>query len=301
MQEKSFGPIRFILGQNRGKYPYCHSLYIDGDGILIDPSSDRALLGDIRKHSGVRAVWLSHWHEDHLMHLDLFDDLPLWVSEQDAIPLSDPETFLDWYGINDQALREYWRPQLIEEFHIRPRKPAGYLPAGGRIHLNSLTVEVIPTPGHTPGHRCFFFEEPGVLFMGDYDLTKFGPWYGDLYSDIAETIASVKRLRQVPANVWLTGHETGIFESEPGQLWDDYLNVIWKRQDKLLTFLKTPRTMEQILDAWIVYGRPREPKEFYEFGERAIMTKHLEMLQTQRVVAVDGDRFHLTGKDPEGI
>ena len=24
--------------------------------------------------------------------------------------------------------------------------------------------------------------------MGDYDLTSFGPWYGDLYSDIDQTI-----------------------------------------------------------------------------------------------------------------
>jgi len=41
MKARCFGPIRFIPGENRGKYPFCHSLYIDGVGILIDPASDR--------------------------------------------------------------------------------------------------------------------------------------------------------------------------------------------------------------------------------------------------------------------
>ena len=77
MEEKSFGPIRFIPGINRGKYPYCHSLYIEDAKILIDPASDRERLKRLREEVGVEQVWLSHWHEDHFMDLDLFDDLPL--------------------------------------------------------------------------------------------------------------------------------------------------------------------------------------------------------------------------------
>jgi len=70
MQEQSFGPIRFIPGENRGKYPYSHSLHVDGEGILIDPASDRDRLKRLREESVVGEVWLSHWHEDHFMHLD---------------------------------------------------------------------------------------------------------------------------------------------------------------------------------------------------------------------------------------
>ena len=80
MEEQRWCPVWFIPGQNKGSYPYCHSLYIEGAGILIDPASDRERLIQLRKEHGVNAVLLSHWHEDHLMHLDLFDDLPLWIS-----------------------------------------------------------------------------------------------------------------------------------------------------------------------------------------------------------------------------
>jgi hydroxyacylglutathione hydrolase len=291
MEEKHFGPVWFIPGENRGKYPFCHSVYIKGAGVLIDPASDRERLIQLRETSGVKTVWLSHWHEDHFMHLDLFDDLPLCISERDAPPLSDLELFMDSYGIDDDS-SDYWRPLFKEQFHFRPRKPARFLQGGEIIHLGTVTVEVISTPGHTPGHVAFFFKEPELLFMGDYDLTKFGPWYGDVDSSIEETITSVERLRNIPAKVQITSHETGVFEQEPGEIWDQYLDVINEREEKLLKLLEGSHTLEDIVEAWIVYKRPREPRIFFEFGERALMKKHLEKLMNQDVVGVEDGKYY---------
>ena len=89
MTEKLFGPVRFIAGKDNGKYPYCHSIYIEGAGVLIDPACDRDSLKKLKETAGVKMVWLSHWHEDHIADLDLFDDLPLWISKADAGPLAD--------------------------------------------------------------------------------------------------------------------------------------------------------------------------------------------------------------------
>lgn len=278
MEEQHFGPIWFIPGENRGKYPFCHSVYIEGAGILIDPASDRERLDRVRKNPGVKMVWLSHSHEDHFMHLDLFDDLPLWVSGKEAPPLSDVEIFLDLYGMNNEDYRKYWRQMLNQQFHFKSRKPTQFLKGGQIIDLGVVTVEVVSTPGHTPGHLAFFFREPGVLFMGDYDLTKFGPFYGDVYASIEETINSVKNLKNIPAKVFLTSHETGIFVEAPEKLWDDYLDVINVREQKLLELLNKPRSMKEIVEAWIIYGREREPKAFFEFAEWALMKKHLERL-----------------------
>jgi len=299
MNERRFGPVRFIPGENNGKYPFCHSLFVEGAGVLIDPASDRKRLIRLREESGVKAVWLTHWHEDHFMHLDLFDDLPLYIAEQDAPMLSDIELFLNGYGIEEEDHRQYWREIVIDQFHFKPRDPAGFLRDGQLIKLEGVTVEVIHTPGHTPGHLAFYFQEPGVLFLGDYDLTKFGPWYGDRESSIPETVASVRRLRQTPASVWLTCHEAGIFEANPGETWDRYLNVIYEREARLLDFLIEPRTLKEIVNAWIVYRKPREPKEFYAFGEQAIMTKHLESLMTRSLIIKNEGRYS-TKKPPRG-
>lgn len=111
-------------------------------------------------------IWLSHAHEDHFMHLDLFDDLPLWISYKDSPPLSSVETFLDCYGMDNDDYRKYWRQMLKKKFHFKSRKPLQFLQGGQIIDLGMVTVEVISTPGHTPGHLAFFFKSLGCFFRG---------------------------------------------------------------------------------------------------------------------------------------
>lgn len=292
MDEKSFGPVHFIPGENDGKYPNCHSLYIEKSGVLIDPSSDRDRLLDLRNKTGVKEVWLSHWHEDHFMHLDLFDDIPLCMMEQDAPPLSDIEILMDFYGL-DEEYKKYWRPLFQDKFHFKPRQPARFLQDQEWIDLVSTRVKIISAPGHTPGHMALLFEEPNLLFMADYDLSKFGPWYGDVHSSIEQTINSVNSLKKIPASKWITSHEKGIFEHDPGELWDDYLNVINIREKKLLNFLEKPRTFSEIVQACIVYRKPREPKYFFEFGEKAHMKKHLNKLMSENIVTLENGRYSI--------
>jgi hydroxyacylglutathione hydrolase len=296
MEEQTFGPIRFIPGDNRGRYPYCNSLYIEGAGVLIDPASNRDRLIRLRAEQDVKMVWLSHWHEDHFMHLDLFDDLPLWISPDDTPPLADIAIFLQWYGFSEEE-RRFWEPLIRDQFHFRPRRPARYLIGGETIKLGEISVDVIATPGHTPGHLAFLFHEPSVLFAGDYDLTRFGPWYGDLFSDIDGTRASIDRLRGIPVRIVLTGHESGIFEHPRSELWQRYGAVISERECKLLTVLEKPRSLEEIVDAWIIYGKPREPKAFFAFGERVHVIKHLDHLQKRGLVVGENGLYRRKSLD----
>jgi len=294
---KVFGPVHFIPAAGAGKYPHSNSVYVEGAGVLIDAGAGREQYQALLDGPGVREVWLSHWHEDHLACLDMFENLPLRQMEIEAEPLSGVEHFLDWYGIEREEFRDYWRKSLPEDFHYRPRRASSYFSPGEVIDLGNCSVEVIHTPGHTPGNLSFFFREPGVLFMGDYDLTRFGPWYGDRDSSIALTIASIERLRNIPARVLLTSHEDGCFEESPDEvsrLFDRYLDVINQREGKLLDFLAAaPRSMVEIVAQCIVYRKPREPRAFFEWGEQAIMGKHLERLvDSGRVICTDG-RFQL--------
>ena len=291
MEAKQFGQVTFIPGDNNGKYPYCHSLFLDGPGILIDPASNREKLLELKENSDVREVWLSHWHEDHIMHLDLFDHLPFRIMEIDAPPLSDLDLFISSYGEIDETEKEYWRILLKEQFHFKPRTPSSFLKDGDAFHFGGLTIEVIAAPGHTPGHIALWFKEPEVLFLADYDLTKFGPWYGDKDSSIEDTINSVRRLKKIPAKIWLTCHETGIFEEAPDALWDRYLGVIDQREMKLLEVLKEPRAFDDIVNSWIIYGKPREPESFFKFGERLHMKKHLEKLIKEGIIVKTGDMY----------
>jgi hydroxyacylglutathione hydrolase len=291
METVRLGAIRLIQGLNGGRYPQCHSIYVEGAKILIDPSSDRAKLEELREKDGVDAVWLSHWHEDHMMYLDLFDDVPLYICELDSPPLGDLERFLDWYQMEEPHYRDEWKDLLLRVFHIRPRVPKGFLVPGELLDLKTTSVQIIHAPGHTPGHLAFKFLDEDVLFVGDYDLTPFGPWYGDRFSSIDQTICSVRMLREIPAKAWIASHERGLFMEDPGELWERYLGVIEERERRLIELLEKPRTMKEIADACIVYGRPKKPEAFYAFGEKAIMRKHLQRLMARGMVVEEDGRY----------
>jgi glyoxylase-like metal-dependent hydrolase (beta-lactamase superfamily II) len=292
MEDRQFGRIRFVCGENGGKYPFNHSLYLRGDRsrVIIDPACSLEKLTRL-KDEGVDCVWLSHWHEDHIRYIDLFENRLLRISGRDFPPLTDINIFLDWYDIKIPQERSNWRKIMLEVFNFRPRSEANFLVDDETVDLGGLTIKILPTPGHTPGHLSFFFPEEELLFLGDYDLTSFGPWYGDVYSDIEETIKSIHKLKAVPARRWVASHNTGLFEENPGRLWDDYENVIHERENKLLAFLEKPKTIAEICAAWLIYGRPREPKEMYEFNERVLVRKHLEYLQGQDKIILDDEHY----------
>jgi|GEM_PF-1887760 len=53
------------------------------------------------------------------MHLDLFEDVPLWISRPDAPQLSDIELFLDGYGIEREDYRRSWRKDVKDGRYCR--------------------------------------------------------------------------------------------------------------------------------------------------------------------------------------
>lgn len=290
MKDRQFGRIRFIHGENGGKYPFNHSLYLMGERakVILDPACSLEKLKKI-KRDGIDQVWLSHWHEDHIHYMNLFEESSLWISERDFPPLTDLNIFLDWYAILSDGQRAYWEKIMLEEFDFRPRKNACFLKDDQVIDLGGLTAQVIPTPGHTPGHLSFYFPEEELLFVGDYDLTSFGPWYGDVLSSIEDTIRSIGKLKGIDAKRWVAAHNAGLYEENPGALWEQYENVIYDREAKLLAALERPKTLDEICACWIIYGKPRQPKEFFEFNERVMIGKHLEYgIRQGRIVQENG-------------
>jgi glyoxylase-like metal-dependent hydrolase (beta-lactamase superfamily II) len=266
-------------------------VYVEGAAVLIDAGADEARYRELIASPGVKEVWLSHWHEDHFTYLDLFAGLPLVQMEIEAEPLTDIELLIDWYGIAEEELRAHTRHAVTSDFHFKPRRATRYFTPGETIDLGTCTAQVIHAPGHTPGSVAFFFPEPAVCFLGDYDLTRFGPWYADRDSSLDDTILSLRRLQQLPAKTWLTGHEDGHFEGDASAAFAAYLAVIDEREAKLLDFLSQPRGLDEIVAACIIYHKPREPKVFYEWSEGAFMGKHLERLMTRGAVRLENGRY----------
>ena len=291
LTERHLGPVWFLPGDNRGRYPGCNCVFIEGAGILIDAGAKRDRLKELAPM--VREVWLSHSHEDHILNLDLFEGVPLFTSEPEAEVLTDIELFMDAYEIPENE-RIFWRPVFEEQFHFRPRTVKGFLRPGGVVSAGGISIEILDTFGHTPGHLSFLFHGPDVLFLGDYDLTGFGPWYGDKGSSIEGTIESVEKLRAIKAKAWIACHEMDVMEEPPGSLWDEYLGAINRREERIIAILDEPKTIQDLMDHWILYGKPKEPRLFYQLGERLHIRKHIERLVKTGKVLRQDDKYRLS-------
>ena len=173
-----------------------------------------------------------------------------------------------------ESERQLWRKFMTDSFNYRPRKVHRTFNGRETIDLGGVIMETIPTPGHTIGHTSFFFPEQGVLFLGDYDLTAFGPYYGDKGATIETVIESVNLLRKVPATVWVASHEQGLYLSDPGDAWDRFLGVIDERDAKLLDLLSEPRTMADIIQARIIYKKNASPRNSSTTASAPLCPKH---------------------------
>lgn len=291
MDVRSFGRVKVLIGKKNGKYPYGNSILVDDEvTALIDPS---LLVRECYDELPVRKIDLlfnSHYHEDHGVGNSLFPDTPLYMHPLDAPALRSIDTLFDYYGM-DEAGTEAWKPVVVEKYFYETREHIVEFNEGAVFDFGHTRMRVVHTPGHTGGHCCFFFEEEGVLFVADWDLTWFGPVYGDATSDLSASIASLNRIRDSEAKTLISFHEAGICEENQREVVTNYLNVIYDREQRLLDFLATPRTLEEIIKKRIVYKKDYSSVVWIDAVEKNSMLLHLRQLLQEGRIEWDGERY----------
>ena len=57
---------------------------------------------------------------------------------------------------------------------------------GATIAAGILSTLLVPLIGHTRGHCVLHVEPEDVVYLGDIDLSSFGPYYGDAWSSLED-------------------------------------------------------------------------------------------------------------------
>ncbi len=190
--------IYYLHGKNMSRFPYCACLYIKGKDlrVLIDAGMGEDNMA-VALETGIDVLILSHCHIDHRLTRQLIPEVPVWCHEKEEIFLQDREYFFTAMGLKRSGLD---LAGLFDFAHgMFGVEVAHRLTDGERIDLGGITLQIIHTPGHTPGHIAFFIPEHGLLFSGDIDLTPFGPFYGHDFADIDDFLTSIEKLNQVGA------------------------------------------------------------------------------------------------------
>jgi glyoxylase-like metal-dependent hydrolase (beta-lactamase superfamily II) len=133
------------------------------------------------------------------------------------------------------ALRDRWPKLVVVE------APGPPVPAGDGV------LEIVPTPGHSPDHLCFYDRDSGDLYCGD--LARRG---GTIViparkgGDLRAYLASLQRIRDLAPQRLLPGH--GPIVDDPIALIDEYIVHRAQREQQILqAMLDGARTVDEIV------------------------------------------------------
>lgn len=288
-----FGNVELLPGLTNGGYPFCNSLYIEaGGGVLIDPSCGKPILKELKEnHGGVKHIILTHFHEDHLLFASHFENAVIHIHPADAPAMVDFEKYLEFAGVLGKPFEKEMRALFSGDIKFPENSVVPDLVDGEILDFDGAKVEILHTPGHTPGHVCLRVVDDEVIYLGDVDLTRFGPWYGDRYSDVNAFRASMERLKNEPAKVFIPSHGRRCYTDDISEELVRYAAILEEREQKLLDFIQEPRTQDEISKARMVFGQVKSPSTWMVSGEWATMEKHLTALMGEGRVTTDGERW----------
>ena len=274
------GPVAVHFGEKNGKYP-------DGNQVVVTGGEVRAIfdtplltnrLGP--ELDGTDLVILGHVHEDHTAGVHRFDSVPVFAPEADVAALRSMEGMLRHYGYSP-SVSERMRAKITKEFHFKPRPDAQSYPDGHVWELGGgVTVRSIHMPGHTRGHSVLLVEPGGIAFIGDIDLSGFGPYYGDACSDLAQFRDTLRRIEHMEASVWITFHHKGVITEREAflALLRAYRDKIDRREQAILEALgPSGRSLDELVAHRFMYPEGYE-ELWVDDVERMCLEQHLAAL-----------------------
>jgi len=125
----------------------------NNDAIIIDPAPNSyRLVSEHCQNLNIKYILITHSHWDHIADAYLWKGIaPIAVHSLDRKNLLQPGSD----GV----------PTILKD--IQGVEADMLLYDGQRIAFTGFSLEIIHTPGHSPGSVCFYIPEAAVLISGD--------------------------------------------------------------------------------------------------------------------------------------
>ncbi len=186
---------------------HCYLLRGQEKALLIDTglgvSNIREIVDSLTELPVMAATTHAHW--DHIGGHRYFENIAVhelekdWLSVQFPIPLQAVKNSLTKFPCDFPAEFD------MDAYRIFQGKPQSVLRDGDWLDLGGRRIQVVHTPGHSPGHCCFY--EPGRDYLFSGDLI----YKGCLYAFYPTTdpqlfYRSIKRVQKYKIARVLPGH-----------------------------------------------------------------------------------------------
>lgn len=199
----------YIISEYRHwERPHCYLLCGSERSLLIDTGLGICKIAGVaaRLAPGYVVPVVTHVHWDHIGGLGEFPEFYAHEAE------------LDWlhgdFPLGADEIRAMVADccELPQGFDVSKYKmfqgePSRVLHDGDWIELGGRSVEVLHTPGHSPGHICLWEPERGYLYTGDLVYAgKLLAYYPS--TDPEAYLNSLKRIAALPARRIFPGHNS---------------------------------------------------------------------------------------------
>ena len=286
-----FGPVAVHLGEKSGKYP-------DGNQVLVQGADTRVAFDtpQVAKRIGpafdnVDLVILGHVHEDHMAGLHRVPQARVMVHDADLAAAQSWAGLSAHYGYPEAVLGPL-KTKIEQEFDYRPRPDAtGYADGASWQLGGGVTVRAQHLPGHTAGHCALLVDSQGLAFIGDIDLSGFGPYYGDATSSLADFRRSLAAVARLDARVWVTSHHRAVITDRADFLAQlaAFAGKIDERSQRLLALLApAPQSLDWLVRQRLLYP-PEHDALWVDCAERRSIGLHLDELLADGRVRQQGD------------
>jgi len=176
------------------------NVYLIQNEILIDATSGlrpETLLDAIKKAGAkpqkIKTVLHTHCHFDHVGGNKLFENASIAIHSKDATVLKNKDGLASYAVFFGNDMSTVKKADII-------------LADGEKIRADNLILEVIHTPGHTPGSICLYEPKDKILFSGDTVFSSTAGRTDLLGSNETELKNSLKLLSKLDINTILPGH-----------------------------------------------------------------------------------------------
>jgi len=239
-----------------------NSLFIDEEGekAIIDPSGDYDTMIALGEKHEIKRCFFSHSHLDHSSCFHYFRDADFYMHELEKITYPRKVYFLAAFN-RIKLCREmfFWvfdnifnRYRFLKKRMMFWNGKMAWVRAdsrftdGDEFRVGNTFFRVVHLPGHSTGHCGFYFPKEKVFYSADFDLSVFGPLYGEKGAGIDDYIMSAEKIKSLDIEICLTGHMKWIVRDNLEQRIEQYINMIYERDERILAHLKRPKTVKQM-------------------------------------------------------
>jgi hydroxyacylglutathione hydrolase len=136
----------------------CFVVWLEGSGsgVVVDPGDepDRILAKIEEMGIAVEAILITHCHFDHIGAVSpvaTATGAPVHCPQMETPLLADIMAYVPFPGIG--PYESYEADETVQ--------------GGETLELAGMTIEVLPTPGHSPGHVTYSLRDEEAMFSGD--------------------------------------------------------------------------------------------------------------------------------------